>query len=1023
MKKTLFLLMLINILAVVSCQKPLEAILVTDVTMSKPSLSLIEGESETLTVTILPENASSSQVTWSVKDASPVGAVAVDDNGLVTAVKPGRAKVVALATDGSKKFAECVVTVEKLNIPVSKIEILSEKRLLIDQEYTFEPLISPLDATDRTITWSIKTTTPSGVITLGQDGKIVAMKPGKATVLARANDESGVEAECDIEVEDIYIDLVTTKSMFIGDVESFEACVYPDDYEDKTIVWSLKDLNPSGVVEMDEPCNITANASGTATLVATLKNKPKISSECIITVSPKLIKELDIEDNVSIYLADKYEIESSVSPDDATNKKLIWEVKSSEPSGVIEITQEGEIVGLIAGNAVVVAKTTDGSDLSAESEVTVKSVVVNLIENLSMSVGESIDLSASITPEKYPNREVEWSIKGGSSGACVALSDNGRVTANSVGTAIVVASIKSAPSIKAECAVTISEVSVEGIKVSPTSLKLKIGSGPVKLSATVTPSNAENKDIVWSVKDLSVDGCISVDAEGSVSVTASGSGIVVAKTVDGGYEAYCSVVAYNPITSITLPTTIELDPLDELVLEPIIEPLGADEQVVWSVENSSPEGCVTLTSDGHLTANTVGTAKITASNADGSIKASTDVTVVGVLAESFYLCEPTTLPDKVIAGDEFRLRLDILPESISYKKINLYTINSNPEDCLQYYRFNGFDNTAIYQLRFETPGTTTLVIEATDGSGVKIEKNITILPKEDHYSIEGNKVLIYSGLGLATYFNMLCKSYDGILMAHVDMKELSWMPNAELNNRTFDGNGYEIRNLQQPMFSEISQSVVKNIKLVGGNIVGDGYRGSIAIGIYQASLINCMNHSCSVTTTSPGNYGGGLAAKSSRSNFIACSNYAQVSSIYSAGGIVAYSDFDNLFIGCYNLGKIISSESYAGGLCAYMPGRVTFQSCFNLGAVYSHKGQFGAFIGSPGGTILGEALFWVDVPGDDAQYGISNYWDKNIDITKTDATSLNSADVINKLNTTLLKEGVEYRFKSGDSHPVIYKVD
>ncbi|MCQ4635334.1 Ig-like domain-containing protein [Anaerovorax odorimutans] len=83
---------------------------ITDVVLNADEMSLTEGDKAQLIATIAPENAYDTDVTWTVEDDSDV--ITVDDNGLVTAVKEGKATVIATAADG-EKTAECTITVEK----------------------------------------------------------------------------------------------------------------------------------------------------------------------------------------------------------------------------------------------------------------------------------------------------------------------------------------------------------------------------------------------------------------------------------------------------------------------------------------------------------------------------------------------------------------------------------------------------------------------------------------------------------------------------------------------------------------------------------------------------------------------------------------------------------------------------------------------------------------------------------------------------------------------------------------------
>ena len=83
---------------------------VTSVTLNKYSLNFIEGESETLTATVMPVNATDKSIVWSSSNTM----VATVDNGLVTAVKEGSATITAAA---GGKTANCTVTVSAPEVP------------------------------------------------------------------------------------------------------------------------------------------------------------------------------------------------------------------------------------------------------------------------------------------------------------------------------------------------------------------------------------------------------------------------------------------------------------------------------------------------------------------------------------------------------------------------------------------------------------------------------------------------------------------------------------------------------------------------------------------------------------------------------------------------------------------------------------------------------------------------------------------------------------------------------------------
>ena len=80
---------------------------VTSVELNETYSTLFVGEIETLKATVLPENATDKSVTWS---SSHPNIATVDQNGIVTAVRPGDATITVKTNDGNKT-ATCAVSV------------------------------------------------------------------------------------------------------------------------------------------------------------------------------------------------------------------------------------------------------------------------------------------------------------------------------------------------------------------------------------------------------------------------------------------------------------------------------------------------------------------------------------------------------------------------------------------------------------------------------------------------------------------------------------------------------------------------------------------------------------------------------------------------------------------------------------------------------------------------------------------------------------------------------------------------
>ncbi|MEN6636518.1 MAG: Ig-like domain-containing protein, partial [Clostridiaceae bacterium] len=104
----------------VSCVVTVNNIQILNVSLDKSSLDLSEGDTAKVTATVYPANATTSNLKWTSSNSS---VATVDSKGNVIAgATKGYAIITASATDGSGKFAECVV-LSKPKVHVTGITI------------------------------------------------------------------------------------------------------------------------------------------------------------------------------------------------------------------------------------------------------------------------------------------------------------------------------------------------------------------------------------------------------------------------------------------------------------------------------------------------------------------------------------------------------------------------------------------------------------------------------------------------------------------------------------------------------------------------------------------------------------------------------------------------------------------------------------------------------------------------------------------------------------------------------------
>ena len=167
---------------------------VEKVSLNKSATTLTEGESETLTATITPSNATGDKtVKWS---SSNEAVATVDSNGKVTAKKAGTAVITATSSNG--KTAGCTVTVKQKEIAITGISLNKSTTSLTEGESeTLTATITPSNATgDKTVKWS---SSNEAVATVDSNGKVTAKKAGTAVITATSS--NGKSASCTVTVK------------------------------------------------------------------------------------------------------------------------------------------------------------------------------------------------------------------------------------------------------------------------------------------------------------------------------------------------------------------------------------------------------------------------------------------------------------------------------------------------------------------------------------------------------------------------------------------------------------------------------------------------------------------------------------------------------------------------------------------------------------------------------------------------------------------------------------------------------
>lgn len=311
------ILLSISLITTYSCKKEKDkSVSVTEVGLNKTSTTLIEGETETLVATVMPENATDKSVVWESGNES---AAAVSQEGLVTAVGEGNATITVKTNDGGFS-ASCEVTVNKKVIAVTGVKLSAASMTLREGEKgTLTATVEPANATNKNVEWWTSDLDVVSVISTsgGSNGYVEARKAGKATVTVKTEDGE-FSASCEITVEKKEVPVTgisiepSSLKLPAGDTYSLIPHVQPSDATNQNIKWLSTN---ESVATVNAEGKVTAVAAGSAEIRAMLEGKfatcpievddvkmtmKKTSYMVILSLSKKINIESDIETNFTL---------------------------------------------------------------------------------------------------------------------------------------------------------------------------------------------------------------------------------------------------------------------------------------------------------------------------------------------------------------------------------------------------------------------------------------------------------------------------------------------------------------------------------------------------------------------------------------------------------------------------------------------------------------------------------------------------------------------------------------------------
>ncbi|MCR4717417.1 MAG: Ig-like domain-containing protein [Lachnospiraceae bacterium] len=478
-------------------------------------------------------------VVWSSNDKN----VATVDlhTGKVTLLAAGKVTITCSSADDTKISDSIIITI---NVPVAQI-LLQEnsKKISVGESFTlYYQLLSNYtgyEPSNKEVSWE---SSDDKVAVVDNDGKVTGVSGGTATILCRA-DEGQVTATCTVEVYQAVtrIDLSNTSmELNVGGEAVLEAFVYPATASNQKVTW---ESNKPDIVSVTEDGVITANELGDPVVITAyiVDKDSTIKATCIVTVVVPITSLTVSPDYKEVNKGDTFLLSTSVTPKAASNKSVVY--GSTNPS-VCTVNQNGLVTAKAGGDCYITVRSSGNRDMMASTYVVVSEDVSGLKLNRYSKVckkGAEFQLIATVTNQTASDQDIAWK---SSNSSIASVDQDGIVTANKYGTCYITASTMDGTGLSRTCKVTVRRY-VKKIKLNYSLAYVKV-KGKLQLKATISPTNADIKNVKWVSSNKKI---ATVNKKGVVTGKKVGNCTITCKATDGsGVKAKCKIYVRKKLT-------------------------------------------------------------------------------------------------------------------------------------------------------------------------------------------------------------------------------------------------------------------------------------------------------------------------------------------------------------------------------------------------------------------------------------------------------------------------------------------
>jgi len=287
---------------------------------------------------------------------------------------------------GGPSNSTFTITVIPQTVLVNSITVQGQGNATIVQAGStlqMSAIVLPANATNPNVTWSV--TNGTGTATINANGLLSGFTDGTVTVVATANDGSGIVGQVTINVQSgpILVNSITVQgqgnatTVPNGSTLQMNAVVLPANATNSSVVWSV--TNGTGTATIDANGLLSGITDGTVTVIATANDGSGVVGQATIIVQtttptgPILVNSITVQGQngeTTVSAGSSLSMTALMLPLNVNDPSVTWSVTNGTGIGIIDAN--GVLTGLSAGTIIITATANDGSGIIGQITITIE---------------------------------------------------------------------------------------------------------------------------------------------------------------------------------------------------------------------------------------------------------------------------------------------------------------------------------------------------------------------------------------------------------------------------------------------------------------------------------------------------------------------------------------------------------------------------------------------------------------------------------------------------------------------------